>query len=635
MLVTLAAVVAAAALPPAIVPRPVEVTARSGWFELEPGTAIVAKGSALPTARQLQAWLSAPTGFELPIKASGNGITLRLDGDKSLGVEGYRLEVAPGKVTVTANAEPGLFYGCQSLRQLFEPAVYRLGKSQNKNWQIPALTVKDQPRFKWRGLMIDSARHFVPKDAVLRFIDLMAVHKFNVLHFHLTDDQGWRVEIKKYPRLTEVGAWRKETVVGRNTPEYDGIPHGGYYTQEDLREMVAYAADRHITIVPEIDMPGHMVAAIASYPQLGDGKPAEVLTKWGVSSRVLNTSPHAVQFCKDVLTEILDIFPSRFVHVGGDECPKDQWKNDPTEQAKIKDLGLVDEHGLQSWFIRQMDSFLTAKGRRLIGWDEILEGGLAENAAVMSWRGTAGGITAAQQGHDVVMSPTSHMYLDYYQSRDPREPLAIGGFVPLEKVYSFEPVPTEIEPAQARHILGVQGNLWAEYIKTPRHLDYMAFPRACAVAEVGWSPLEGKDFQNFLTRLDRHLQRLAALGVNFRAPKPADYPVAQWTSGQTKQEYAVMEWDVTPAVQLRGDYKVRFTFTGGAHRLDIKWAELVVDGSPTARDTHDGIAGGTTSKNEYTLRDVPAKVGSKVVLRASVRSDGGTDSSGNIYIERG
>lgn len=622
---------------PAIVPRPASMVVKQGWFAVDDSTVIVAAGDAESTGRQLQSWLAPSTGLPMKLASSGRGsvIELKLTDDSSLGVEGYKLNVTPSRVTLVASDTPGLFYGCQTLRQLLPADAFRRGAVGLPSLQLPALEIVDKPRFKWRGLMLDTARHFIPKSDVLEFIDVMALHKQNVMHFHLTDDQGWRIEIKKYPRLTEVGSVRKQTVIGRNTGQFDGIPHGGFYTQEDLREIVSYAADRHITVVPEIDMPGHMVAAISAYPQLGDGKPAEVMQTWGVSSRVLNTSPLAVQFCKDVLTEVMDIFPSRFIHVGGDECPKDQWKNDPAEQERMKQRGCADEHELQSWFIRQMDTFLVQNKRRLIGWDEILEGGLADNAAVMSWRGTAGGIQAAQQGHDVVMTPTSHMYLDYYQSRSSAEPLSIGGYVPLQRVYSFEPVPTELEPSQAKHILGVQGNLWAEYIPNARHLMYMAYPRGCAVAELGWSPLEGKDFTDFANRLNRHLPRLGAMDVNYRPMRPSDFPVAYWKSGSTTETYAVQEWDISTVVQGRGDYRAMFIFTGGEHRLDIEWAELVVDGGTPIRDTHAGKAGGVTERNEYMFKGVVAKAGSKVILRASVRSDGGNDSAGEIFVERG
>jgi hexosaminidase len=350
----------------------------------------------------------------------------------------------------------------------------------------------------------------------------------NSFHWHLTEDQGWRIEIRKYPRLTEVGAWRKETVVGRPNRDttkntYDGKRHGGFYTQDDVREVVAYAAERFVNVVPEIEMPGHAQAAIAAYPWLGNypNRQLEVWTRWGVNENILNAEPRTIAFMQDVLAEVLGLFPSRFIHVGGDEAVKTQWRSSPRARARIRELGLKNEEELQSWFIRQMDAFLAARGRRLVGWDEILEGGLAPGATVMSWRGVRGGIAAARAGHDVVMAPTTYTYFDYYQSPDrDQEPLAIGGLLPLDSVYGFEPIPAELEPQYAKHVLGAQGQLWTEYMPTPRQVEYMAFPRLTALAEVVWTPRERKDWADFRRRLDVHLRRLDALQVNYRRPRP-------------------------------------------------------------------------------------------------------------------
>jgi hexosaminidase len=370
-------------------------------------------------------------------------------------------------------------------------------------------------------MMLDVARHFMPKEFVLKFIDLVAFHKMNSLHLHLTDDQGWRIEIKKYPRLTEVGAWRDETLVGHSSQKphrFDGKRHGGFYSQDDIREIVDYAAQRYVTILPEIEMPGHAQSAIAAYPELGTtGRPLPVLTYWGVNPNIFNANEETIVFLQNVLTEVLDLFPSPFIHVGGDEAVKEQWERSPEAQARIAELGLEDEHELQSYFIKRMDSFLAERGRRLIGWDEILEGGLAPGATVMSWRGVKGGIEAAKAGHDVVMAPTTHTYLDYYQSRDKeKEPLAIGGFLPLEKVYSFHPIPRQLTKEEAKHVLGAQAQLWAEYIPNPEHMEYMAFPRMVALSECVWTPKEKKDFDDFKNRLKTHLQRLDVLDVNYR-----------------------------------------------------------------------------------------------------------------------
>ncbi len=417
----------------------------------------------------------------------------------------------------------GLFYGIQTIRQLLPPAIFREAPLDSMRWTMPAVTIEDQPRFRWRGAHLDVVRHFMPKEFVKKYLDLLALHKMNSFHWHLTDDQGWRIEIRKYPKLTGVGAWRKETMIPpypRNGApmRFDSTPTGGFYTQDDIREIVAYAAERHINVVPEIEMPGHSVAAIAAYPELGmAGDTTTVATYWGVFSNILKPTDATVKFYQDVLTEVMELFPSKFIHVGGDEAAKAQWKSSPEIQARIRELGLKDESELQSWFIRQMDKFLTAHGRRLIGWDEILEGGLAPGAAVMSWRGVAGGIAAARQGHDVVMAPGSHTYLDHYQSLDTaHEPIAIGGYLPMDTVYSYEPYPDSLEPQYRKHILGAQVQLWTEYIPSPKQAEYMAYPRTSAFSEVMWTPEERRDYADFLRRLQVHLKRLDALDVNYR-----------------------------------------------------------------------------------------------------------------------
>jgi hexosaminidase len=515
-----------------IVPQPVTVTPARGVFRLGPGTVIWADAATIAVARSLARAVEPATGFDLAVRSgagsSGNRIVIRRDRSlaRTLGAEGYRLEVHPGRVTIVAPEAAGAFYATQTLRQLLLPAIYREAPIEGVAWTIPAVTIEDRPRFAWRGMHLDVSRHFMPKEFVKKYIDLLALHKMNTFHWHLTDDQGWRIEIKKYPLLTQVGAWRKETLVGRPNRDtllnvFDKKPHGGFYTQDDVREVVAYAKARFVTVVPEIEMPGHAQAAIAAYPWLGNLPDSlGVWTGWGVTPHIFNPSDSTIAFLKDVLTEVLQLFPSKFIHVGGDEAIKPEWVASPVAQARIRALGLKDEHELQSWFIRQMDAFLAARGRRLVGWDEILEGGLAENAVVMSWRGITGGLAAARAAHDVVMTPTRNTYFDYYQSADrEREPLSIGGFLPIDTVYAFEPVPPELEPQFARHILGAQAQLWTEYIEGPKHAEYMVFPRAAALAEVVWTPPERKNFADFMARLDVHLRRLDALDVNSRRPK--------------------------------------------------------------------------------------------------------------------
>jgi len=507
----------------ALVPAPVRLTRSEGFFTLRPDTRIAAGRDLEALGERLRCELASATGYRLPMTRSGgsNAIELRLDPSLAkLGAEGYRLSVTPRKVEIRAPRPNGIFYGIQTLRQLMPASVYRRAPLRGAAWRIPAVQIEDYPRFSWRGGHLDVGRHFMPKEFLLKYIDLLALHKMNVFHLHLTEDQGWRIEIRKYPRLTEVGAWRKDTMLTVNPPTFSGKPHGGYYTQDDLREIVAYAAERFVTVMPEIEMPGHSQAAIAAYPELGNtGEPLEVWTRWGVSENVYNVEDATIRFLQDVLAEVLEIFPGRFIHIGGDEVPKKQWKESARAQARIKELGLKDEDELQSWFVRQMDEFLAARGRRLVGWDEILEGGLAPGATVMSWRGEKGGIAAARMGHDVVMAPVAFTYFNLYQSQNrDAEPPAFPDFVPLEKAYAYEPVPAALNPDEARRVLGAQFQLWTEYIPDPKLAEYMAYPRACALSEVVWSPAEKKDFADFKARLAVHLERLKALDVNYRRP---------------------------------------------------------------------------------------------------------------------
>jgi len=537
----LAALVVALALDSGftVVPRPVHLTPRPGTFTLTAGTVIATDQASRALGAMLADYLFPATGFRLavrggaPAPAGGESISIRLDTTlHALGDEGYRLDVSRGAVTIRAARPAGAFYAIQTLRQLFPAAILRQAKVTGTAWTIPAVSIEDYPRFSWRGMHLDVGRHFMPKEFVKKYIGLLAFHKMNRFHWHLTEDQGWRIEINQYPRLTQVGAWRTQTIIGRpdrrdsTTWRFDGQPHGGFYTQDDVREIVAYAQARFVTIVPEIEMPGHSQAAIAAYPELGNkGDTLSPWTSWGVDENILNPGEQTIRFYQNVLTEVMGLFPGHWIHIGGDEAPKAQWKTSPLAQERIHELGLKDEDELQSWFTRRMDEFLTAHGRSLIGWDEILQGGLAPNATVMSWRGTEGGIAAARAGHDVVMAPGSHTYFDHYQSTDTtREPLAIGGLLPLDTVYAFEPVPAELTADEARHVLGAQGQVWTEYIPDPKRVEYMAFPRACALAEVLWTPREERDYADFQRRLATHVARLAVLDVNYRTPGIAATP---------------------------------------------------------------------------------------------------------------
>ncbi len=521
----------------AVIPRPVHMTRGTGTFLVTPATVVVTDRATRLIGYQLSDWLAPATGYRLAVSgAAGTAartISLRVDPTLArLGEEGYRLSVAGTRITIRAYRPAGVFYGVETLRQLLSPDIFREAPVAGVSWTVPVVDIEDMPRFSWRGAHLDVSRSFMPKEFVKKYIDLLALHKMNRFHWHLTDDQGWRIDIKKYPLLTSIGGWRRQSLVGvqhdyADTTQwiYDKVPHGGFYTQDDVREVVAYAGARFITVVPEIEMPGHAQAAIAAYPWLGNtGQQLEVLTHWGVDQNILNPSDSAIHFMQDVLTEVLALFPSHWVHTGGDEAPKMQWQASPVAQARIRELGLHSENELQSWMTAQMSRFLEARGRALIGWDEILEGGtegLAPNAVVMSWRGMEGGIAAAQAGHDVVMTPTSNTYFDYYQSQNRgAEPLAIGGFLPLDTVYAFEPVPASFDSGQASHILGTQGQIWTEYQRNPKNVEYMVFPRLVALAEVAWTPRELRNFADFSARLAKHLARLAALDVNFRPLRP-------------------------------------------------------------------------------------------------------------------
>ena len=516
------------AAPAAIMPRPVLLGAGAGAFTLTARTVIWTDSATVRIGHYLARALGPATGFPFAVRVGGTpeGHRIELRRDTTLtqaGPEGYRLEVSPDRIAIGGFNPVGVFYGAQTLRQLLPPEVFREATVTGVAWSVPGVLIEDQPRFSWRGGHLDVCRHFMPKEFVKKYIDLLALHKLNTFHWHLTDDQGWRIAIRKYPRLTEVGGWRAATLIGEHTPDstqwrFDGQRHGGFYTQDDIREIVAYATERFINVVPEIEMPGHVQAAIAAYPWLGTtGQSVPVMQVWGVSKNILKPSDSVVAFMQDVLTEVLELFPGPFIHIGGDEAAKDQWRASPWVQQRIRQLGLRDEAQMQSWFIHQMDEFLTARGRRLVGWNEILEGGLAPGATVMSWQGTKGGIAAARAGQDVVMTPNSHTYFDHYQSQTrTAEPLAIGGFTSLEKVYRWEPIPAELDSIAARRVLGAQGQLWTEYILNPKHAEYMAFPRLVALAEVLWTPVARRDYGDFLSRLPRHLVRLDALDVSYR-----------------------------------------------------------------------------------------------------------------------
>lgn len=508
-------------IPLPLVPLPAHISGKDGSFTLNTSTALVTQGRE---ARDNADYLRQALRFTgLPLKGAGkpsaNSIVLRIvKPESSLGAEGYRLSVSNSEVDIEAATSAGLFYGIQTFRQLLPTTTYGPSVLQGFTAGIPGVEIVDSPRFAWRGMMLDVSRHFFPKEEVMKMLSTMAEHKLNHFHWHLTDEPGWRIEIKRYPNLTKLGSLQNFDTFGK---PIDSQNHGGFYTQKDIREVVAYAKKLHITIVPEIEMPGHSVAAIASYHELGVWNNPPKANPWSVESSNLNTEESTIRFYENVLDEVMSLFPSTWIHVGGDEVDKGPWKGNPRTQELKKQRNLKDEDELQSWFMRQIDAYLTAHGRRMIGWDEILEGGLAKGGTVMSWRGIEGGIAAARAGHDAVMSPTSHMYFDFYQGDSKTEPRAIGGFLPLDRVYSYEPIPSALTPDEAKHILGVQANIWAEYIPTSSHMEYMAWPRGCALSEIAWSPKEARDWSSFAARLKGDLMRLESEKMNFRKLDPS------------------------------------------------------------------------------------------------------------------
>ena len=506
-----------------IIPAPVSLKKNAGVFVLSQQTTIIADSLTNKSALFLADYLQNTVMLRVQLKANDgksavNSIILTSLGTDNLPPEGYRLTITPQQILV-AGKGAGLFYGIQTLIQLI-PA------NRTATANLPCVQITDYPRFAYRGMMLDVCRHFFSVEFIKKYLDLMAAYKLNNFHWHLTDDQGWRIEIKKYPRLTQIGSQRAETVIGnyrdRTPQQYDNTPYGGFYTQDQIRDVVKYAANRYINVVPEIEMPGHSEAALAAYPifSCDPSKTYSVVGTWGVFHDIYCPSDTTFGFLKDVLTEVMDLFPSKYIHIGGDEAPKDAWKKSEFCQKLMRELGLKTEDELQSYFIQRMEKFVNSKGRSIIGWDEILEGGLSPNATVMSWRGEEGGIAAAQQNHNVIMTPGSGgMYIDQQQSKQEQEPLSIGGYDPLSKVYSYDPIPDVLTPDQQKYVIGVQANLWTEYIPTENKVEYMILPRMLALSEIAWTPLDHKNFNDFAnTRLPGHLAKLDAAGFDYKVP---------------------------------------------------------------------------------------------------------------------
>ncbi len=511
-----------------IIPKPNQIVVSKGEFTFTPTTTIyVNENSATNVAQYFEHLLNPATGFKLTIKEYSTGQfqknSVYLIIDKSMKqAEGYQLNVTSEHITVTAKTAKGLFYGVQTVRQLLPAKIEQQFPINNVRWSVPAVQIKDNPRFAYRGMHLDVGRHFYSVEFIKKYIDLIALHKLNKFHWHLTEDQGWRIEIKQYPKLTTVGGYRDGTVYGHPWDENtrnDKVNYGGFYSQAEIKDIVAYAKERFVTIIPEIDLPGHTVAALAAYPELAcSGKSFNVRSKWGVSKDVLCPSETTFTFIENVLNEVMDLFPSEYIHIGGDEAPKDRWKASPLAQQVIKDNHLKDEFELQSYFIKRLEKMLNKRNRKLIGWDEILEGGLSDTATVMFWRSWGENKKHIQQvleqGNPVIMTPVSHLYFDYYQSESMDEPLVWGAYLPLKKVYSYDPVFDGLTDKQAQHVMGAQGNLWTEYIQTERMVEYQSQPRMAAVAELTWSAKQDKSWSSFITRLDKHFNRLTAMDVN-------------------------------------------------------------------------------------------------------------------------
>jgi hexosaminidase len=498
-----------------LIPKPVKLTRSAGEFNLTKNTRFYSEDKLL--IREMvffNDYLKVNHGFEISQTTNPfekNTIKLLRTSDQADSLKGaYQLSIAPNKMVIKGDTT-GVFYAMETLIQL-------INGSETSEIKLPCLTLNDQPVFAWRGMHLDVCRHFFPVSFVKRYIDLLALYKFNTFHWHLTEDQGWRIEIKKYPKLTQIGAYRKGSMIGKYSDQkFDTIRYGGFYKQEEIKEVVRYAQERHITIVPEIEMPGHALAAIASYPFLScTGKQYNVAKAWGVFDEVYCPKDSTFIFLEDILTEVMALFPGKYIHIGGDECPKTNWKKCAHCQQVIKTEGLKDEHELQSYFIRRIEIFVNKNGKQIIGWDEILEGGLAPNASVMSWRGTEGGIAAAQQKHSVVMSPGKPLYFDHYQSKDIKnEPLAIGGYNPVDSVYAYDPIPSILTKEERKYILGAQGNVWTEYILNEAQVEYMAVPRMAALAEVLWTKQSDKNYSDFVQRLTNHQNLLNRMKVNY------------------------------------------------------------------------------------------------------------------------
>ena len=668
---------AAGGAAPALIPLPQLLQTNAGTFTLCPPpvipgvptpapTPILVDTAARETGEYLAITLFKSTGYRFQIATNSGGVPIAgaillttTNALASLGAEGYELTVTTNAVVIRAPAAAGLFYGVQTLLQLLPPEIYSPLPVSGVPWTVPCVYVKDAPRFPWRGWMLDSVRHFFNKDEVKQMIDAMVIHKLNTLHWHLDDDSGWRIEIKKWPLLTQVGAWRPYTnsagghLWGLNpramTPPNETGLYGGFYTQDEVREIVAYAAQRHVTIVPEIEMPGHSTAALTAYPQFScDGGVGDCATCLKVPYSLSVTSyaggvfcvarPETMSFIQDVLTEVMELFPSHYIHIGGDEVNFGNWQKHPLDQALKSSLGISSDQVYQSHFTQQIANWLQSQGRTMMGWSEIMNGGTVTNAALMDWLNTRA-VQAATNSEYVVMAPSSTLYINKWETANnssgggvvwSNEPPGQSGLCTLANVYAYEPIPASLPAAYTNFILGAEGPCWTEWIPSLLNMQFRIFPRLCAIAEVDWTPAALKNWTDFSNRLEVQKQRLTQMGVNYN-PHATPPVLGNWSPAQTPATYATMTWDITPSVTASGEIDVSFCWKTGAHGLDIAWVALLENGVELDRDTHAGFTGVSPSRPVYVLRLPAKRPGATYTLAASAQGRGGTNSNGVVY----
>ena len=607
-----------------IIPKPFEMKPGKNDFSVRASTIIVVPDGSeelFKLGRYLSDEIGKLTGFTLEVRTSNghvyeNSIIFYIKNDiDRLGTEGYDMIVGGDRIAIRASKPAGLFYGIQTLRQIL--------MSETEGWRnarvIPGAVIIDKPAYQWRGMSLDCSRHFLSLEFVKRYIDLLAYHKLNVFHWHLTDDQGWRIEIKRYPELTRKGAWRGE----------GEMRHGGYYTQEQAREIVEYAKSRYITVVPEIEMPGHATAAIAAYPELScTGESLDVEMIWGIHKNLFCAGKESTfEFLENVLKEVCDVFPSQYIHIGGDEAQKDKWEACPHCQKRIGDEGITDENELQGYFTRRIDTFMQSLGRSIVGWDEILEGEPSKTAVVQSWRGMEGAVEGAKKGHRVISSPASHVYLDFPNIEEGTHDTGWLKVTTLEKVYSFHPAPEELTAGEASLILGGESPLWSERTPQPE-IDHMVFPRLCAFSETVWSPVEHKNWTDFSRRMNVHSKRLESLGVDYFTPS---IKIGTWETGQVTGSSTVLKRDITKFLKP-GHTRFTVRHDRGDDDVTIEWAAISENGREITRDTHTGLSGKRDKAHNYRFRINYIQPDAAYTLKVKLRSDGGSDSQGSFMM---